>query len=65
MLAGLLLGVVIGLLVGPVLRSWITWREYTNASREARLVEETLRLMGEEKESGNPGEPLAPARGSR
>jgi hypothetical protein len=55
MLTGLLLGIVIGLLIGPLLRSWLAWREYTEASREARLHEEVLRLMSE---------PDHPARGS-
>jgi hypothetical protein len=47
MLAGLLLGILIGLALGPLLRSWITWREYVEASREAKLHEEVLRAMSE------------------
>jgi hypothetical protein len=50
-MAELLIGFVIGLVVGPVIRSWVAWREYVVASREARLHEEVLRLM-----SGSPGE---------
>jgi uncharacterized protein YneF (UPF0154 family) len=42
---GILIGIVIGLAVGPSIRSWISWREYVEASREARLHEEILRLM--------------------
>jgi hypothetical protein len=45
-LAGLLIGFILGLVIGPVLRSWLTWREYLDASREARLHEETMRRMG-------------------
>jgi hypothetical protein len=52
MLIGLLLGIVIGLLVGPLLRSWLAWREYVDASREARLHEEILRLMSESPQAG-------------
>ncbi|MGH2661468.1 MAG: hypothetical protein ACRDH8_01410 [Actinomycetota bacterium] len=44
-MAELVSGFVIGLLVGPVIRSWIAWREYAHASREARLHEDILRLM--------------------
>jgi uncharacterized protein YneF (UPF0154 family) len=44
-LIGLLLGIVIGLLVGPLFRSWLAWREYSHASREARLHEEVMRRM--------------------
>ena len=47
MLIGLLLGIVIGLLIGPLLRSWLTWRQYVQASREARLAEDILRRMFE------------------
>ena len=45
MLAGLLIGFVAGLVIGPLIRSWLAWREYLDASREARLHEETLRRM--------------------
>ena len=36
-----ILGVVVGLLASPTLRSWIVWREHQLASREAWLAEET------------------------
>lgn len=45
MLAGLLIGFILGLLIGPLLRSWLTWREYVEASREAQLTEDVLRRM--------------------
>jgi hypothetical protein len=51
MLTGLLLGIVIGLLLGPLVRSWLAWREYTEASREARLHDEVLRRMAASPES--------------
>jgi hypothetical protein len=44
-LIGVLIGILIGIAVGPSIRSWISWREYVDASREARLHEEVLRLM--------------------
>lgn len=41
------IGILIGLAIGPLFRSWLTWREYVDASREARLHEEVLRLMSD------------------
>jgi hypothetical protein len=52
MLVGLLIGIVIGLVIGPLLRSWLAWREYVDASREARLHDEVLRLMDRSTASG-------------
>jgi hypothetical protein len=52
MLMGLLLGIAIGLVLGPLFRSWIAWREYVDASREARLHEEILRLMSDSPPDG-------------
>jgi hypothetical protein len=65
MLVGLLIGLVVGLLIGPVFRSWLMWREYLDASREARLHEETLRRMGvpppgeDEQAADGPFRPIA------
>jgi hypothetical protein len=57
LLTGLLLGIVIGLLLGPLVRSWLAWREYTEASREARLHDEVLRAMTEARsEGGDPAD---------
>ena len=50
-LFGLVIGIFIGLLVGPALRSWLVWREYVEASREARLHEEMMRRMGPDRPS--------------
>lgn len=42
---GLGFGLILGLLVGPVVRSLLIWREYTSASREANLVSDVLDRM--------------------
>jgi hypothetical protein len=44
----LILGFLLGLAAGPVVRSWVVWREYRAASREAWLAEETLRRLEDE-----------------
>ena len=49
----LILGFVLGLAAYPAIRSWIVWREYRDASREAWLAEETLRRL----ERGGTAEP--------
>jgi hypothetical protein len=48
--AGLVIGVFLGLLVGPVLRSWLAWREWVEASREADLAEQLLARLEREGE---------------
>jgi hypothetical protein len=45
LIVGLVLGVFVGLLVGPVLRAWLSWREWTSASREADLFGDVLDRM--------------------
>ena len=49
---GLVLGFLVGVLAAPVLRSWLSWREWVQASREADraareadLITEMLELM--------------------
>ena len=42
LVVGLLLGLVIGLLVGPAFRSWLIVREWSDASREAKLADRLL-----------------------
>jgi hypothetical protein len=42
---GLGFGLVLGLLIGPVVRSWLIWREWVSASREANLVSDVLDRM--------------------
>jgi Na+/glutamate symporter len=52
MVTGLIVGFVLGLLIGPILRSWLTWKQYLEASREAQLHEEILRLMSDPPSPG-------------
>jgi hypothetical protein len=44
-LAGLLTGACLSLLVGPAIRSWLAHREWTDASRQARLTDKVLARM--------------------
>jgi hypothetical protein len=44
-LVGILVGCVIGVLVGPAFRSWQSYREWTEASREARLADRLIERM--------------------
>lgn len=47
LLVGLAIGASVGFLAGPVIRSRITYREWQEASRQARLTDELLaRLEG-------------------
>jgi hypothetical protein len=45
LLIGLIVGFFLGLLVGPLLRSWLEWREWVRASREADLLGHVLERM--------------------
>lgn len=45
LLVGLVLGSFVGLLLGPLLRLWLSWREWVSASREADLVGDVLERM--------------------
>ncbi len=42
---GLVLGGFTGFLVAPAIRSWQAYREWTDASREARLADRLLERM--------------------
>jgi hypothetical protein len=42
LLVGVLIGVCVGLLVGPALRSWLVFRERSEAGREADLTDELI-----------------------
>jgi len=44
-LGGMVLGGLLGIFVGPLVRYVITWRAWAEASREARLTEDVLKLM--------------------
>jgi hypothetical protein len=55
---GLVLGLLVGLLIAPALRSWASWGEWVDASREANraaresdLFTEVLGLMDAEHRS--------------
>lgn len=65
--AGLLIGVFLGLLVGPILRSWLAWREWVEASREADLTERFLARWEEEgaRSDGGSSAKRASPRGGR
>ncbi|MGH2711665.1 MAG: hypothetical protein ACRDH9_10740 [Actinomycetota bacterium] len=56
-MAMLILGFVLGVLAGPIIRSWIVWREYQAASRRAWLDNETLRRLEGEPEPPEDAEP--------
>jgi hypothetical protein len=58
---GLVLGFLIGVLAAPALRSWLGWREWVHASREADrdareadLITEMLELMDPDDASSSP-----------
>jgi hypothetical protein len=51
--AGLLIGVFAGLLLGPIFRSWLAWREWVEASREADLTERLLAHLEQEAGPSN------------
>lgn len=42
---GLILGILAGVVLFPLVRLWLTWHEWRDASRKARLTEEVLALM--------------------
>lgn len=45
LVVGLLVGLGIGLIVGPALRSWLIIREWAETSRQARLADQILSRM--------------------
>jgi hypothetical protein len=47
-IVGVLLGGCVGYLVGPAFRSWQIYREWTDASREARLADRLLDRLDDE-----------------
>jgi hypothetical protein len=68
LLVGLLLGLVIGLLVGPAVRSWLIFREWSDASREAKLADRLVtRLEADAEEDASPvrNDVIAPRTPSR
>jgi len=68
LLVGLLLGLVIGLLVGPAFRSWLIFREWSDASREAKLADRLVSRLEADAEEDAPPVPnddVAPRMPSR
>ncbi|HXF57542.1 MAG TPA: hypothetical protein VNO34_08250 [Actinomycetota bacterium] len=51
---GLFVGVCIGLLLGPGLRTWLVRRDWADASREANLTDRALALMEREADDWRP-----------
>jgi hypothetical protein len=45
LVVGLLVGLGIGLIVGPAVRSWLIIREWAETSRQARLADQILSRM--------------------
>jgi hypothetical protein len=45
LLVGFVIGSFVGLLLGPLLRLWLSWREWMTASREADLLGDVLERM--------------------
>ena len=48
--AGSLFGILLGLLLNPILRSWLQWRAVGSARREAALADAILARMDQEND---------------
>jgi hypothetical protein len=57
---GILIGIAVGLLAGPVLRAWLTYLEWTETSREARLTEELISRFDRDLDEPPDGDDPAP-----
>jgi hypothetical protein len=44
-LGGLVVGTLLGIVLGPFIRLWVTWHDWKEASRESRLAEDLLDRM--------------------
>jgi len=64
LLIGFVVGSFVGLLLGPLLRLWLSWREWVSASREADLLGHVLERMEADRwpELEAPDAPLSSAR---
>jgi len=64
-LAGLIVGAGLGLLAGPAIRSWLAYREWEDASREADVADRLLERMEADaarfEERADPDRPKAGA----
>jgi hypothetical protein len=48
LVTGFVVGMAVGILVGPAFRSWVARREWNEASRRAQLTDEVLARMQDE-----------------
>jgi hypothetical protein len=60
-IAGLLVGIGIGFLLGPAVRSWLAFREWADASRQARLADDILSRMERDARHRAADEPAEPS----
>ena len=67
LLIGFVLGSFVGLLLGPLLRLWLSWREWVSASREADLLGDVIERMeaGRWPELEGRQPPVAPVSSAR
>jgi hypothetical protein len=55
---GLIVGACLGFLIGPALRSWLSYREWAEASRQERLVDQLVtRMESDVKRDGEEAPP--------
>jgi hypothetical protein len=54
MVIGLLLGIVIGLALGPLIRSWMVWQEYAGARRGAAAADLVVHRLEAQPEARRP-----------
>lgn len=64
-LVGLIVGACLGFLIGPALRSWLSYREWAAASRQERLVDELVSRMENDVEHDAEDAPSDPDETSR
>ena len=64
LLVGILIGTAVGLLAGPLLRAWLTFVEWTHASREAELTEELIDRLDRELDDHDESRGVSPSRGT-
>jgi ADP-ribosylglycohydrolase len=62
---GLIVGACLGFLIGPALRSWLSYREWAEASRQERLVDQLVTRMESDGERDDEEAPPDPDQTSR
>jgi hypothetical protein len=62
-IAGLFVGMAVGFLAGPAVRSWLARREWMEASRQVRLTDEVLARLEADLSSPEAydGHPIVPS----